>query len=228
MKELRRVMLSQRAIDRPVEILEAGCGSRWDVNLEGLEYRVVGVDLDAVAVQTRVSVRKDLDEVIIGDLHTVDLGARKFDIIFSSFVLEHVIGVEPLLERFVSWLRPGGIIIIRVPDPDSVKGLTTKLTPHWFHIWYYRVVLSYPDAGKPGKPPYPTIYEPIVSRSGLREFCEKNGLIVQNEYASGGVKKRDRNIDRIINAFTKLVSLVTFGRLSDRHTDLLVVLRLPS
>ena len=172
-REMRRVMLEQGAAGRSVEILEAGCGSRWDVQLDGLDYKVIGVDLDAAAVEARMTVRKDLDEVIIGDLLKVDLGDRKFDIIFNSFVLEHVVGAESLLQRFVGWLRPGGIILIRIPDPDSVKGLVTKLTPHWFHVWYYRVVLRYPGAGQPGKPPYPTIYEPVVSRPGIRDFAAR-------------------------------------------------------
>ena len=226
-REMRRVMLERRNPDRAVEILEAGCGSRWDVQLDGLDYRVIGVDLDAAAVNARMTVRKDLHEVIIGDLLKVDLGERQFDIIFNSFVLEHVIGAEALLRRFVGWLRPGGIVLIRIPDPDSVKGLITKLTPHWFHVWYYRVVLRYPGAGEPGKPPYPTIYEPVVSRTGIHDFAARHGLVVSEEFGSGGIKKRDRLIDRAINLFTGLVSAFSFGRYSDDHTDLLIVLRRP-
>lgn len=223
--EMQRVMLAQRVPGRAVEILEAGCGRRWNVRLDGLDYKVTGVDLDALAVETRMSLRKDLDEVIIGDLLKVDLGDRKFDIIYSSFVLEHVIGAEALLRRFVGWVQPGGIILIRIPDPDSVKGLVTKLTPHWFHVWYYRVVLRYAGAGEPGRPPYPTIYDPVVTRRGIRAFASRNGLIVEAEYGSGGTKKNDRLIDRAINLFTWAVSALSFGRYSDKHTDLMFVLR---
>ena len=65
--EIARTMIGQRISGRPVEILEAGCGSRWDVDLEGLDYRVVGVDRDAAAVEvewppfrpdTRLTVRR--------------------------------------------------------------------------------------------------------------------------------------------------------------------------
>lgn len=223
--EMQRVMLAQAVPGRAVEILEAGCGRRWNVRLDGLDYRVTGVDLDAIAVETRMRLRKDLDEVIIGDLLKVDLGDRKFDIIYNSFVLEHIVGADALLRRFVDWVRPGGIILIRIPDPDSVKGLVTKLTPHWFHVWYYRVVLRYPGAGEPGAPPYPTIYDPVVTRRGIRDFAARNGLTVDVEFGSRGERNSSRLIDRAINLFTWSVSALSFGKYSDRHTDLMFVLR---
>lgn len=224
---MQAAMLRQGQDGRTVEILEAGCGTRWSVRLGEIKYRLTGVDMDADAVRIRMDERKDLDEAIVGNLLTVDLGDRKFDIIYNSFVLEHVEGAEALMHRFVSWLKPGGIIIIRIPDPHSVKGLITRVTPHWFHILYYRFVLRYAMAGQPGYPPYRTLYEPVVSRPGIHDFAKRRGVTIAAEYGSGGPHGGGRLIDRAIRAFTQAVSALSFGRYSNRHSDLLYVLRAP-
>ena len=73
-----------------VEILEAGCGRSWPLNLDGIKYKVTGVDIDQKAIESRVNDARDLDEAILADLRYLDLGSRKFDVIYNSFVLEHV------------------------------------------------------------------------------------------------------------------------------------------
>jgi hypothetical protein len=132
------------------------------------------------------------------------------------------------LERFVVWLRPGGIIIIRVPDRDSVKGLITRLTPHWFHIWYYRFVRGYKSAGQPGHAPYRTFYDPVVSRAGMHAFATQHSLVIEAEYGSGESVRGNRPVQFAIRALTRLVSLLTLGRFSDRHCNLTFIMRLPS
>jgi 2-polyprenyl-3-methyl-5-hydroxy-6-metoxy-1,4-benzoquinol methylase len=94
--------------DSVIRILEAGCGQRWLVKLDGVKYHLTGVDLDQHALALRQQIQKDLHETIVGDLRTVDLGSGRFDVVFSSFVLEHIPGAEKVLGSFVRWLRPEG------------------------------------------------------------------------------------------------------------------------
>ena len=209
----------------PIEILEAGCGQRWLLKLEGKKFRLTGVDIDKDALEIRKNVRKDLDEAIHGDLRTIAFGDRQFDVVYSAFVLEHIEGAEEVLLRMTSWLKPNGIIIIEIPDPDSVKGRVTKITPHWFHIFYYRFVLGKASAGNPGYGPYRTIYDPVVSRRGIYAFCDRNNLRVEAEYAFATDGPGRKIMRVLIGATTRIASLVTFGTFSDRHADLLYVLR---
>ena len=95
-----------------LEILEAGCGQRWLLDLTGIEHTLTGVDLDEAALSYRKTVSKDLDEAIVGDLRDLQLGAGGFDVIYNSFVLEHIENAERVLENFSRWLRPGGLIAI--------------------------------------------------------------------------------------------------------------------
>jgi hypothetical protein len=60
------------------------------------------------ALRIRRDETKDLDEAIVGDLRTADFGQRTFDVIFNSYVLEHVPGAQQVLENFNRWVkRPG-------------------------------------------------------------------------------------------------------------------------
>jgi len=213
---MKRFMQGQRVAGRKVEILEAGCGNRWFVELDGLDYRLTGVDLDAAAIKIRKEKWRDLDEAVIGDLRTVDLGERKFDIIYNAYVLEHIDGAEEVLKRFVGWLKPNGIIVLRIPDAQSVYGLITRTTPHWFHVFYYRYILGFKSAGKPGYAPYPTYYDAVVSRAGLHAFAQCNSLKVEAEFGLG----HDR-----LKLFKRIVNLLSFGRYADKHTNLFYVLR---
>jgi SAM-dependent methyltransferase len=216
---------AQGTNDRSIEILEAGCGHRWLLKLDGKKFFLTGIDLDEEALEIRRTVRKDLDEAIHGDLRTVEFGARKFDVIYSAFVLEHIAGAEDVLSRMTAWLKPDGIIIIEIPDPDSVKGLITRITPHWFHVLYYRFVLGIRTAGHPGHGPYRTYFDPVVSRAGIREFCLKQGLRIDAEYAFATDGPKKKGMRALVGLATKITTALSLGTVPGRHADLLYVLR---
>jgi SAM-dependent methyltransferase len=225
---LSALVKKQGAEDESIDILEAGCGQRWLLKLDGKKFVLTGVDLDKDALEIRKNVRKDLDEAIHGDLRTIGFGDRRFDVIYSAFVLEHIDGAEAVLSRMTSWLKPGGLIIIEIPDPDSVKGIITRVTPHWFHVFYYRYILGIKTAGHPGHGPYRTYFDQVVSRPGMYAFGEKNNLRVEAEYGFATDGPRNKAMRAFIGTVTRIVSALSLGKYSDRHADLLYVLRRPA
>jgi SAM-dependent methyltransferase len=208
-----------------LRILEAGCGPNWPLKLRGMKYRLTGVDLDAAALKQRVDVSKDLDEAIVGDLRSLDLGTNRFDVIYNAFVLEHVENAALVLANFSRWLRPGGLIILKVPDRYSAFGFVTNLTPFWFHVAYHKYVLGKKDAGKPGFGPYPTHYDRVVSRPGIREFCESHGFTIREERGMGVYVIEGNMRARIIRVAAIAVSALSMGRLPWRHNNLIYVLQ---
>ena len=50
-----RVVAHLGEVDGPMKILEAGCGRRWEIRLEPKDYHLTGVDLDAHALDHRLS-----------------------------------------------------------------------------------------------------------------------------------------------------------------------------
>ncbi len=215
----------QRTGDETIQILEAGCGQRWPLRLDGVKYRLTGVDLDPAAIEIRKSKTHDLDDAIVGDLRSVELPLGKFDVIYNVYVLEHVEGAEAVLRSFVKWLRPNGIAIIKIPDPESVHGFMAKMSPHWFHLLYYRYILRHKLAGKPGHPPYRTIYDSVVSRAGMRAFCAAQGLAIEAELGDAFLKPGKGTGKIAVAVVKRLLYLLSVGHLSYRHSNLLYILR---
>ena len=161
-------------------ILEAGCGNSCQLDLSGVEAHLIGVDSSEHALRIREQAG-DLDRAVIGDLRTVELDEGAFDVIYNSFVLEHVENAKQVLENFCRWLKPGGILILRIPDRESAYGFLLRITPFWVHVLYKRYIFGSRNAGKPGYDPFPTVYDSIVSRQGIRRWCVTQGLTVREE-----------------------------------------------
>lgn len=212
---------------RPIEILEAGCGRSWPFKLDGIKYRLTGIDLDAEALKHRMEVLRDLDEPVIGDLRTVVIDSNRFDVVYCAFVLEHIVDAQEVLRRFIRWLKPGGSIIINIPDPQSAHGFITKITPHWFHVLFYRYIVGYKEAGQPGHGPYKTFYDEVVSRPGMREFCRANGLAIELEAGVADMARYGHWRWRAVRLARRMISTASLGALSSQHSNLLFVLTKP-
>lgn len=215
---VRRLAEGRRG--EPLAVLEAGCGRQWPLDVQGLEIRLTGVDMDAAAL----GMRTDLDCAIVGDLRDAQLLPRgAYDLIYNSFVLEHVDGAERVLENFVSWLRPGGLLILRFPDRESAYGFAARMTPFRLHVLYKRWIEGMPDAGKPGFDPYPTHYDRVITRRGIREFCSRHGCRILEEYGSGFYMRGRLGLLRRIGAIG--LWTMSLGRLAWRHNNLTYVIR---
>ncbi|HEY8580116.1 MAG TPA: class I SAM-dependent methyltransferase, partial [Beijerinckiaceae bacterium] len=150
---VREIENLARARGAPLRILEAGCGQKWSLDLGTAAFHLTGVDLDKDALDIRLNQRRDLHHAIHGDLATVDLPKNAFDVIYCSYVLEHVPDADVVLGRMYEWLAPGGLLVLRLPAPESFRGFVTRVTPHWFHVAYYRWVKGQKNAGRPGHGP---------------------------------------------------------------------------
>ncbi len=208
-----------------VKILEAGCGKNWSLKLTGLDYTVVGLDSSKDALEVRMSTYADLDEAIVGDLTTVELGSSQYDMVYCSYVLEHVPGAEKVLDKFFDWLKPQGILVLLIPDRDTVYGFITRFTPFWFHVLYYRYIRKKPHAGKKGSGPFPTYYDRVVSLRGIQAYCARHGYKIRME------KKSDIPIRKIFGRLAplcvllfKMMEMMSFGKLATSHNNLLFVI----
>lgn len=225
---LTRRIEAQASSSEALRILEAGCGNSWPLRLDGVRYTLTGVDMNEDALNIRKNEKRDLDQAILGDLRTVSLEDGAYDVVYNSFVLEHVANADLVLDNFLRWLRPGGILILRIPDPASVYGFLSRLTPFWLHVLYKRYVEGRKTAGKPGYDPFPTIYDAVVSREGIRDWCAARGLIIQEEVGWIYPISRPGLIRRLVMAGLKLVAALSLGKLSARHVNLTFVIEKPA
>jgi SAM-dependent methyltransferase len=211
----------------PIKIIEAGCGRAWGLSLEGVNYHLTGIDVDAEALRARRDEGGDLDEAIVGDLRTTTLDAESYDVIYCAFVLEHIHGAQDVVDRLTDALRPGGLFIVRIPDRDSVWGFVTRLTPFRFHVLYRRWFTGDKMAGKPGHAPYATSYDKIVSHRGMTAYCAERGLEVLDEYSSSFYLQDIGRMRYIVGPIARLISVLSLGRVTSSHNNLNFVIRKP-
>jgi SAM-dependent methyltransferase len=232
-KEVLEGAFAAAARSRPcLSILEAGCGRRWPVDLKGIPHEVTGVDLDERALAHRRDRVGDLHHAVLGDLATVSFEPGTFDVIFCSYVLEHVRGAGRVLGNFVSWLRPGGLLIIKIPARETVTSWLTRILPFWLHVAFYRYVAERPDAGKPGHAPYPVYHDRILSLDGIRGYCRTHSLRVREEFGMDfGFHYRHLSLTGLqrlkLLAITSLITTVgalSCGLLKSRYGGLLFVM----
>ncbi|MBN1908670.1 MAG: class I SAM-dependent methyltransferase [Pirellulales bacterium] len=222
--------LSERVREMPggdgvLRILEAGCGCEWALDLGDRAYHLTGVDIDKDAMEIRQRERGDLHEAIVGDLCTVELPENHFDVIYNSYVLEHIAGADRVLENFLRWLKPGGLLVLRIPDRDSVYGFLTRVTPLWVHVLYKRLVVGFHEAGTAGMGPFPTVYEQVVSRDGIRRWCAEHDVAITTEFGTNHYMKEAGLLALPLRALVGTLRFLSFGRLAADHNNLTYVLQ---
>ena len=118
---------------RGLRVLDLGCGGGHNGALlkRAGAREVVGVELDAGAA---AQARKRLDAVVQGDLAHLDLvqlGDAPFDAILASDVLEHLAQPEEVLARALTRLRPGGAVVVSLPNVAHVVVFANLLMKRW-------------------------------------------------------------------------------------------------
>ncbi len=206
-------------------ILEAGCGREWPLDLADIRYKIVGVDLDEEALKSRVNDKKDLDEAIVADLQDFDIGNRKVDVIYCSFVLEHVENAELMIENFNNMLKPGGLLILILPDRNTVFGFITRITPFWCHVIYKKYIRGFKNAGRPGFAPYPTYYNKIVSRDGIHSFCKSHDFVINEEYGYCGYLRKKNIKTKLVRIFAILMNIISIGKLPWHYNNIIYILK---
>ena len=113
-------------------ILDAGCGTGYGsfhLLSEGKAKSVHGIDLSEKAIafcrSRYVAPTLRYDAM---NLEDVNLGGRaKFDLIFSSNVLEHVADADAFLATAIRLLTPDGVFVLGVPCVNSPEALEGNL-----------------------------------------------------------------------------------------------------
>jgi SAM-dependent methyltransferase len=165
-------------------------------------------------------------EVVEADLRTVCLPEEAFDVAHRSFVLEHVAGAEEVLDKLVESLRPGGLLIVRIPERDSVYGFVTRHTPHSTHVAFKRYVKGQRNAGKPGFGPYPVVYDDVISKSGITAYCGSQNLHIESLTGSNfHLNVFPRRLRPLVDLALRGVARLSFGRLSASHNNLCLIAR---
>ncbi len=225
---LARTMAHRLGGAAPIRVLEAGGGSRSYVRLNHpLHVTTIDISPEQIARNTTS------DVAVVGDLATYDFGPARFDIVMCWNVLEHVHDAAEAVAHLVGTLEQGGVLVVRGPDPRSMKGVVTALTPHRVHVLFHRHVLDRPNAGQPGFAPFPTHMEADAGPDLLARAFAAAGLEVahQERFVNDHVHRLRRKYPPLYFGYAAvagLVRLVTLGRYGSTLSDFVMIARKPA
>ena len=162
-------------LPRGLDVLDVGCGSGvHGAELKRLyDHQVVGVDLSTASI---AKAKMRLREAYVADVTNPELypfsGSRQFDLILFSDILEHLYDPADVLARHLSWLAPGGYVLISVPN---------------IAIWNMRLSLllgrfEYQDTGTLDR-----THIRYFTRSFFMRFAREAGLEIRRSRITPGI-----------------------------------------
>jgi SAM-dependent methyltransferase len=208
-------------------IYEAGGGSTSFLPLDVLRRaHVTLVDIDEEQIRNNDYAQ----EAILGDIQRHRFPTESFDLITCYNVIEHLADVESTLQHFCDALKPGGLLLIGAPNPQSLSGIVTRFSPHWFHVWFYRHVRGDRNAGRPGHAPFPTVFHRLVAPSKLERFVTARGLetIYRREFESPRfpeMRARKPMLAALLDSFAAVLNFLLPADSDVRRGDYHIILR---
>jgi SAM-dependent methyltransferase len=183
------------------------------------EVRVTGVD----ASRTSLDANARLDERVHADLEDYEVPERAYDCVVCWEVLEHLENPEPVVARLARAVADGGLLVIGSPNPRSIKGLVTRLTPHAFHLWVYRHFATDPPSD-----PFTTFMKAGGGSDAVRRVAEAAGLrMIYLGFAESplqvALRERVRLTGRLWRSVAGLIRRMSLRHVEPEATDYVCV-----
>lgn len=196
-----------------IHILDAGCGSSvyFDRYFNFPDtVRISGIDTSQEALAKNNTVH----EKILGDIQTYSTD-RRYDIVICWDVLEHLENPKKALSNLLAWTKQNGILIIRVPNIFSLKGLLTKFTPYWFHKWICKNIFRFRVM------PNPTYLRFFISPKSLLNYFAQNTI----EYESFATMSLSGCYNYFYGFIIVVIKLLTLGKYHPEFAEYYLVVR---
>jgi SAM-dependent methyltransferase len=213
---------------QPVGVLQAGCLAPLrelgigELTEAGYEISVTAVDADQpLARRVLRDTQSAYDDVITGDLRTVPIPQRAYDVVYCALLLERVKHVELVLDRLTSALKPGGLLLVRTGDRRSAAALLDRMLPRMIR----RAVWSRFRPGIPG--PFTPVYEKAVCDEGIASYALMRGLVIAARASDLTRPDRPAGLSSSVRVTCAAISRLSGGRFTDGHDELLYVIRKP-
>jgi glycosyltransferase involved in cell wall biosynthesis/SAM-dependent methyltransferase len=157
--ERQKLAFLRRAVPPPARIAEAGAGQgRFVAAARAEGYDAGGFEPSQRGVEVAAERGIELQRAGLED---AEIAPASLDALMLWHVLEHLDDPDPALERIAGWLKPGGALLLGVPNVASVQARIGG--PRWLHLDLPR-------------------HRHHFTPSGLRALLERHGLRVEREH----------------------------------------------
>ncbi|EKD90097.1 MAG: methyltransferase type 11 [uncultured bacterium] len=122
MEELAIDLIKKYCPKRKLKILDAGCGSGGMTQKLTKFGHVTGIDINEKAL--KLAKQKKIDKVMKTDVCNLPFHDSSFDLVTSFDVIYHQGVIDDLkaLKEMYRVLKPNGILLLRVPALESLRG----------------------------------------------------------------------------------------------------------
>jgi Methyltransferase domain len=187
----------------------------------GADISVTEVDDDQPVTQAALAADPDLSRCTLGDLRTIPLPQRSYDIVAATLLLNRIQHAELVLDRLTGAVKPGGLLLLQIRDRDSAAGFLDRVLPGWLRGMIWR-------KQRPGRPgPCPPVYERLASVRGIQSYALLRGLVIAERQPLGGLAGGLPEAPRGYLAAQQAVAWLSGHRLTADHEEFLYVLRKP-
>ena len=152
--------------------------------------------------------------VILGDLRSVPLPPRSFEVMYCGFLLDRIPHAALVLDRFGAALRPGGLLLLRIRDRNCAAAALDRRTPEPLR----RILWARLHAGEPG--PFPAIYDPVSSARGMQAYASAHGLVIIRRETARTATGPPGRLSGTVDAARAMIAWLSRGRLTDQFARL--------
>jgi ubiquinone/menaquinone biosynthesis C-methylase UbiE len=118
--------LLRRALQPGASVLDAGCGRTTRLGAyRGSIARLIGVDLDAAAGAENEA----LDDFVVADCARLPFEDSTFDLVYSNFVIEHLVSPDAAFDEWSRVLRPGGSLVVLTSNSANPYLAVARMLP---------------------------------------------------------------------------------------------------
>lgn len=118
----RHLQILTRHAPSPGRILDVGCASgRFLEACAAADWEIVGIEPSRVLSEEAAGLLRGKGQVLPMTLQEANLAPASFDAVTMWDVLEHVTLPFDFLRHTAGLLRPGGVLLLNVPDLNSVQ-----------------------------------------------------------------------------------------------------------
>jgi ubiquinone/menaquinone biosynthesis C-methylase UbiE len=178
------------------KILDQGCGIgqyAFSAYKQGFQ-NVIGMDLSQKLIETARSISKELNyeiEFIQGDIRKMPFENTQFNIVLSGGIVEHVPETEKAVFELARILKPGGYLLIHVPQRYSTFTLLKNIQ-RLLGLW------------KLG-------YEKSFSKNSFSKLLQKHGFEIQEYFLNEFTPGKHAFIGNLIKLIDKPLYLLGLG-----------------